>query len=289
VATDKARPPLTVVLPLREGWTDDLEPLVDALMPQARRTGAEVLAVGPLDDPGIEGVRVMRVDDDNIYRLRLAGLQAARGDVVAIGEDHAVPRPDWCEAVIRAHAEHPEAAAVAGCLHNATRATVAGRANFLAFAALCAPPEPDLHRPPPASALSFKRTALAGLDDHLGRFEAEVIPRLFESGAMAVDPRVVVDHHQDHGVPWSVRNAFHSARASYGYASRPTRRERLQVARWSVANWPGRLVREARRAAAREARGAVDFLAVAAIAVAAGVGGAVGSLAGPGRSPSRVA
>jgi hypothetical protein len=289
VATDQARPPLTVVLPLREGWTAELDPLADALMPQARRAGAEVLAVGPIDDPGIEGVRVLRIDDDNIYRLRLLGLQAARGDVVAIGEDHAVPRPGWCEAVIHAHAEHPGAAAVVGCLHNATRATVAGRANFLAFAALCAPPEPDLHRPPPASALSFKRAALAGLDGRLGRFEAEVIPELFESGEMAVDARVVVDHHQDHGVLWSVINAFHSARASYGYAARGARRERLRVARWSVANWPVRLVREARRAAAREARGAIDFVAVAAIAVAAGLGGAVGLLAGPGRSPSRVA
>ena len=121
--------------------------------------------------------------------------------------------------MIRAHAEHPEAAAVAGCLVNATDATVVGRANFLAFAAAWQPPMPTLPggRPPPASALSFKRDALEGIGSHEpGWLEGELIPSLFEEGLMAADDRIVVDHHQDHGGLWSLVNGFHSARCSYG-------------------------------------------------------------------------
>src|SRR5262249_45304077 len=144
----------------------------------------------------------------------------ARGAIVAIGEDHAVPRPGWCEAVIRAHAERPEAPAIVGCLVNATDATVAGHANFLAFAAPWQPPMPTLppKRPPPSSTLSLKRSALEGIEDEApGWFEAGLLPALFEEGRLVADDRIVVDHHQDHGGLWSVVNAFHSARSSYGF------------------------------------------------------------------------
>jgi hypothetical protein len=280
--------PLTVVIAVREGL-DEIEPVLAQLVPQLRETGAEAVVVGRASGPAPAGVRVVTVDDDNIYRLRLLGLQAARGEVAAVGEDHAVPRPGWCAAVIRAHAEQPEAPAIAGCLVNATDRTVSGRGNFLAFAAPYAPPMPALPalRPPPISALSFKRAALSGVGE-IGEIEADLIPRLFAEGRMGSDDRIVLDHYQDHGSLWAVRNSFHSARSSYGYAAAgDDRAQRLATARWSLANWPRRLFREARESDGAAARR--DLALVACVATAAGVGGAMGALAGPGRSPERVA
>ena len=40
----------------------------------------------------------------------------ARGEVVAFTEDHCEPAPDWCERIIAAHAEHPDADAVGGAM-----------------------------------------------------------------------------------------------------------------------------------------------------------------------------
>jgi hypothetical protein len=279
-------PPLSVILPLRSGL-EEIRPVLEALIPQALETGTEVIAVGPVSASPGEPVRVVTVLDPDLYRLRLAGLEAARGDVVAMGEDHAVPRSDWCAAVIRAHQERPEVQCVIGALANATDQTLNGRANFLSFAAPFEPPLRALpDRPPPTSAVTIKRGALSESLGRPGHFESILFPRLFEAGQVEADNRIVIDHYQDHGLGWSIVNAFHSARGSYGYATRELSvSERLGQARWSITNWPRRLFGEARLASTKK----LDLTMVALMTTAAGVGGAVGSLMGPGRSPRKVA
>jgi hypothetical protein len=289
-----SRPPLSVVFPAREGYGEVAE-VVALALPLAQRVGAERIVVGDVAGAAVpdERIRLVQLASTDILALRRRGVEEAEGEVVAIGEDHAMPRPDWCDAVIRAHAEHPEADAVAGCLVNATDATLAGRANFLAFAAPWQPPMPALPpgRPPPSSALSFKREALEPIrTEATGWLEAGLIPSLFAAGKMAADERIVVDHHQDHGSFWSVRNAYDSARASYGYERgnlSPERRR--EVARWALANIPGRLRREARAGLQGEQMRASERLLVALIGLAAGIGAAAGLLRGPGVSGDRVA
>jgi hypothetical protein len=152
------------------------------------------------------------------------------------------------------------------------------------------PSTPDL-RPPPASALSLKRTALEGIATRSpGWFEAELLPELLAEGEMVADDRVVVDHYQDHGALWAVCNAFHGSRAAYGYL-----REQLdsgarrRVARWTVDGIPRRVRRQARAATAPAGMGALESALVTTIGVANGLGGTVGTLFGPGRSADRVA
>jgi hypothetical protein len=281
------RPPLSVVIPTREDL-DELQPVLAALEEQAVRTGTEVLVVGRVKARAPDWVRVLEVQDDDIFRLRMLGLREARGEVVAIGEDHAVPRQDWCEAIVRAHSEHPEVPCLVGSMRNGTAATVGGRSNFIAFAAPFEAPMPTLRarRPPPSSIVSVKASALETAREHPGYFEATLIPRLFDERRMVADERILIDHYQDHGVRWAVANAFHSARASYGAASVGLDRgARARTARWSLVNWPWRILGEARTAT----RSRTDLAAVAAIALAAATGAASGSLVGPGRSPARVA
>ena len=171
---------------------------------------------GPPVPPAPDWVRRIPEEDKDMMRLRLRGIHESTGDVVAIGEDHAVPRPDWCQALIRAHAEHPDALAVAGALVNATDATAVGRANFRWFASPWQPPLEPLYqeRPPPTSAISFKRDALFGLSE-VGDLEGAVMPRLCWAGRIAGDGRIVADHFQDHGLRWSVGNGYHGGRSTY--------------------------------------------------------------------------
>jgi len=144
--------------------------------------------------------------------------------------------------------------------------------------------------PPPVSTLSFKREALTELTDTPGALESELIPRLFAEGRMVADDRVVVGHHQDFGVVWSIWNAFASARSGYGYArSQLDPLERRRVARWVLAHMTRQLWRDSRDAGGRSRRLRRDVPFIAVIQTAAVVGAVFGILAGPGRGPRRVA
>jgi hypothetical protein len=289
------RPPLSVVIPVREGLAE-IAPVLEALLPPAEALGVEVLVVGEFEPDAVAPsavVRLIPLPVADMLALRRRALGEAEGEVVAVGEDHAVPRADWCEAVIRAHAEQRAALAVVGCLVNATASTLAGRANFRAFASPWQPPMPELpgNRPPPSSTLSFKRAALAGIESRLpGWFEADLIPSLFGEGKMVADDRIAVDHFQDHGSLWSIRNSYDSARSSYGYEhgklDRPGRR---RLARWTIAGIPRGLRAEAREAMNGARMPLSEAGLISLIAIAAGVGGTAGTLFGPGRSAERVA
>src|SRR4051812_49782617 len=56
----------------------------------------------------------------SVFQLRRAAYRAARGDVVAITEDHCYVEPDWVERILAAHRRHPNAAAVGGAVLNNT-------------------------------------------------------------------------------------------------------------------------------------------------------------------------
>jgi len=280
------RPPLSVVVTAREGLPE-VAGLLEAAAPRAREIGAEVVVAGgpPGEDPPA-AVRHIPLADENMLRLRAVGIAEARGELIAIGEDHAFPRPEWWEAVIRAHAENPDAAGVVGCLVNATAETVAGRGNFLAFAALWQPPMPELptDRPPPMSAMSFKRWAVEDVDGVPGKLESLLVPAMFERGELVADERIVVDHYQDHGLAWSVRNGFHNSRCSYGYLGRAVgAKRRRETARWLLANRTRRTVAEAR---SNGSPGRVEMALVRLIGMAGTAGGIVGTFRGPGRSPA---
>jgi hypothetical protein len=289
------RPPLSVVIPVREGLAE-IAPVLETLLPAAEAVGAEIMVVGALEahaKPPAEPVQLIDLPVADMQVLRRQALAQATGEVVAVGEDHAVPRADWCQAVLRAHAEHPEAMAIAGCLVNATAATLAGRANFRAFASPWQPPMPRLppRRPPPSSALTFKRAALAGIESEPpGWFEAGLIPALFAAGQIVADQRIVVDHFQDHGSLWSIRNSYDSARSSYGYERyRLDPASRRRLARWTIGGIPRGLVAEVREAADGTPTPALEAGLISLIAIAAGIGGTAGALLGSGRSADRVA
>jgi hypothetical protein len=281
-------PPLSVIVPTR-GGVEKIQPVLDALRPQVEATGAEVVVVGgPPEPPAPDWVRRVPETDQDMLRLRLRGIHESTGDVVAIGEDHAVPRPDWCEAVIRAHEEHADALAVAGSLVNGTDATALGRAHFRSFASPWQPPLEPFYaeRPPPASAVTLKREALIGLDQ-VGDLEGSVLPRLCWSGQIAADERIVVDHFQDHGLRWTLANGYHNGRSTYGWRRpRMSRRDRRLALRQLFPNVVVRPIREAR--AWGPAAPVGETVMVAMIATATAIGCLAGILAGRGRSPERV-
>ena len=292
-APSSDRPPLSVVIATR-GLLSDMRYVLDALLPQLREVGGEAVVVAGHDHeaPAMPNLRwIGAPGEKNLLRLRVIGLEAARGAVIATGEDHAVPNRDWCVAILRAHQENPDAAAVAGCVINGTASRVSANANFLSYAAPYMPPMVTLPGvPPPYTVLSFKRDALAQLGDQPGTLEAQLIPELFASGAMVADDRIVISHYQDLNLVQSIDNVYCAARCSYGYAlAGADRARRREVARWILKNVPRIHLGAARTRVPAGARGwpLLGYLRVL-VAITA-IGGAVGALFGPGHTPDRTA
>jgi hypothetical protein len=285
--------PLTVVIATRERAAA-LESVLAALTPQLRASGADAVVVCGSREAAPEGldpaVTWIATEGRNLLELRQIGIELARGFVLAFGEDHAVPEPGWVDAILRAHREHPYAAMVVGCLVNATDVTVAGRANFFAFAAPFTPPMKTLPgRPPPLSTVSIKQRELEFPFANPGDIESKLLPKLIEEGGAVCDDRIVARHYQDHGVRWSVVNAFVNARANYGYAhERVSRSSRNEVLRWICSTLLARQISEV-WAGRSKMRSPLDFAFGVVLSVATTLGALVGTVNGPGRAAERSA
>ena len=101
--------------------------LLAAIRPDAEAAGAEIVVADGSARRTADGdevgpaVRWIKAEGASVFELFAIALRAARGDVVALTEDHAIPRPGWIPAVLRAHAEHPEAAAMVAPSRTARR------------------------------------------------------------------------------------------------------------------------------------------------------------------------
>ena len=100
--------------------------------------------------------RVVHYPGADVFELRAASVAHARGDVVAILEDHNYPLDDFSARVLAAFDEHPDADGVVGTATNGALG-VLDRASFLlTWGPFLAPmPEVTLDRsPPPGSSRS---------------------------------------------------------------------------------------------------------------------------------------
>lgn len=279
-------PRLSLALGTLHSW-HDLAAHLNAMVERLRDIDGELVIASDKAGDGVPAeIRWIVAPGLSLLALRELAVREATGEIIAVGEDHAAPGPLWCEAVLRAHSENPDTAVLVGSITNGTATTVAGRANFLAFAAAWTPgrhlrtPE----RPPPISTCSFKRDAVKDLANLPGALEARLLTEFFLAGRMVLDPRIRVDHFQDHGLIWAVRNSFVNARTAYGCARLLGETNgRLSQATWILRHVPKRQWREAFDRPGLAYRRPIDALAVAVLVAVTGLGGAVGTLLGPGR------
>jgi GT2 family glycosyltransferase len=99
---------------------------LDSLRPQCARLGAELILARAAREPtaalaGIAtGCRIVPAPADaDVPRLRGAGLAQARGEWVALTEDHCIADPGWLDALVMAG--DPEIQVLGGTMGNAKR------------------------------------------------------------------------------------------------------------------------------------------------------------------------
>ena len=105
-------PDLSVILVTDES-VGSLRNTVRALAAQTVRERLELIFVCPsktslgmagIDLTGFESVRVIELGEmKTTSAARVAAIGMARAPVVALGEDHAFPEPEWAEALLKAH------------------------------------------------------------------------------------------------------------------------------------------------------------------------------------------
>lgn len=296
------RPQLSVVVGTREGWPY-VQTLAETLLREAEGLNVEILFVDgsglPVPDLAEADPRLrwIQLEDQSVFRLFARGLHEARGEVVATTEDHALPRAGWCAAILRAHADHPEASAIGGTIENGSTDRLLDWASYFITQGPHMGPLGDREVAVTTNEadVSFKLSAIQGFDEHHGLGFMAILHtrRLGQTGrVLRVDDRIMVDHFQSIGFRATSAIHFHNGRSISGF-----RRSRgmargdwlrivfaLVLPVWRI----GRVVRVG-WAKGRQRRRLVASIPLATyLEYCQAAGHFVGYLAGPGNSPQHL-
>ena len=289
-ATSPPSSSLTVLVPTTKPWPHAAG-VVDRLVDQVAAVGGEVLVVAG-DPRGIPAdpdprVRWLAVPGGDVFALRSAGMAAARGDAIALLEDHTFAPPGWAAAVVGALDEHPEADGVVGVVSNGAPSLLDRASFLLTWAPLLAPmAEVPPDRSPPPGALTLRRRALPDGAPAAGDVEYVVACRLRDEGRLVADDRIRLTHIQHLGLRAFVLQ-YHAGRGFTGGLCRLPGTSRRHLARQAL-RMPVLLVRQTDRGVRRAdawPRSLRELAVVGAYATCNAAGQVVGVLTGsPGRA-----
>lgn len=213
--------PLSAIAATTQPWPE-VRPLLDSLRTQIDAVGGEIV----LGDGSVDGLpadvrgahprlRVLHRPGASVFQLRAACVAASHGAIVAITEDHCVVAPDWCDRILAAHREHPDAAAIGGAVENGATATTIDWASFFLVNGASMPPVRDGVRRAIAlqANVSYKRAALSADAHELGMMEWLLNEDLHRRGAvLRSDGRILVAHVQSLGVAATCRIHYDDGR-----------------------------------------------------------------------------
>lgn len=217
----EASPSLSVVIVSRDPWPA-LHRSLDVLHSQIITVGGEIIvgvsdrrAVPPDADRLYPAVTWLEERGASVFRLRALALSRCRGEIVAFTEDHAWVESDWCQTVLDAHAQHPEAAAIGGVVENeATRTLKDWVGFFVASGPFMRPICNGANGTISLQAnVSYKRHALPMKLPELGLMAMTLHQELRERGAKLVaDDRLVAYHIQELTLGGHSAGHFHNGR-----------------------------------------------------------------------------
>jgi glycosyl transferase family 2 len=284
------RSPLSIVLATTDPWPD-LANCLEVLEPQVAAVGGEIIvgdghgqAVDAVRAGVPDRVRIVRMPGASVFDLRARAVEIARGEIIAITEDHCLVGPDWCEQVLAMFSLHPDVMVVSGPVLNGSRNHLIDWANYLHTFGSFFPPfkEGHRHRGPSIANLAFRRNALPSGSVPPGRMEFELFPRLFREGRCRVHNGMTVTHVQSHGFWKTFRSHFDNGRSTTGLRPVPfsERQRAWRLFRTAVRTMGG----------GPEIRATIraSLPLVFVLSCCHAFGEIVGILAGPGRSPARL-
>ena len=273
-----------------------------ALAAQDGEHDLEVVVVDACRDGSADHIRqhhpeVVHVPIDRrlgIPEMRAIGLDHATGDVIAVIEDHTMPRPNWLDAIEAGLATGVDA--VGGPVENGCTERLVDRAVFLTeYSGMMEPMEPGEGPGLAGNNVAYRRALFDAVDREtlVNDWEYFVQQEMLDYGARFLRlPEMVVDHKKEFGFGYFLSQRYHYSRS---FAAMRRRRlsagRRLMYALASPALVPLMLARIGQqvRAKGREQRTFLASLPLLAPFMASYAAGEfVGYLFGPGRSLERV-
>lgn len=295
------RLPLSVVIASTQPWPE-VRPCLDSLHSQAQTVGAEIIladgsgqALPDTPAPLYPGVIRLKAPGASVFQLRALAMAQARGEIIAVTEDHSVVRPGWCERILKAHKDHPAAAAIGGAVENGATASLVDWAGFFInngrfmLPIRCGESE---HISLQAN-ISYKRRALPDSFPEYGMVEYLHNRTLRDQGEKLVaDDQIVVEHVQSLSFLGTCTINFHNGRSVAGFQlQRMQPHERLlQLFRCFMvpAIRFGKTLEVVLEKHRRTGRLLASLPIIACILCCAAAGEFTGFLLGPGRSPCRL-
>ena len=173
-------PEMEVIVPHQPGFTGINE------------LGKEFPAVHFLEICGLRRYTGRAGSREHHNELRARGVAAARGEIIALTEDHAVADPEWCSNIVEAHRK--PVAAVGGAIENAAPGLLNWAVYFREFGQYQNPIREKEAFDPSDVNVSYKRSALAAVRDAwIDTFEERTVHwAIRESGRrIGFSPRVI--------------------------------------------------------------------------------------------------
>jgi hypothetical protein len=234
--------PITALIATIRGWPQCRE-AVRLIADQVFPVGGEFVVVDasrnppPTDDEMTQmGGRInwISMPGKSVFQLRRAAYRAARGDVVAITEDHCYVEPDWVERILAAHQRYPNAAAVGGAVLNNTDEKLVDWAAFFLTQGPFMPPVGSgvAERISGPANVSYKRYILdrLGGDEENGVIDFLELPDALEGEELVADDSIRVRHNQSQGLLGTSLAEFDNGRTIAGYRRRQmTRGDWLRI------------------------------------------------------------
>lgn len=296
------RPPLSIVVATTKPWPE-IRACLDSLFEQAQKVGAEILVADGhgrgLPEMGKEsykGVMWLKDMGASVFNLRKLGMSHARGEIIAITEDHCRVAPDWCERIMQVHKDYPDAVAVGGEVENGATTSLIDWANFfLVFAPFVSPiRNGPSERICLQANISYKRRVVPRMASQLGVMEMLFTRQLrLEGEVLIADDRLLVFHVQSHGFWGTFAAHFHNGRSIAGFRLEELGSVGRMLRLGSTAILPSYLLWSTLKALVGKHRllgkifASLPLLGILVCCHAAGE--FVGYIAGPGRSPQRLA
>lgn len=226
------RPKISVIIASVSGRAC-LSECLESLERQTLRDQAEVIVANSCGIGianllrGYSGVRLLSFDQrKTIPELLAVAMKHARGDIIAVTEDHCLAEHHWYERILAAHQEHH--GAIGGAVENGRADTVLDWAEFLCEYYECMSPVPKGEVGEiPGNNASYPREFLAYWQDllELGYWGWFLHQRLREKGVRFYsDPSIVVVHKISFGFADFLSQRFHFSRS---FAAQRTRRSSL--------------------------------------------------------------
>jgi hypothetical protein len=208
------------------GW-GLIQPYVESLEVAAAAVQGEVVVVDssgqppPPDGSLAPSTRWLTQPRGSVYSVRALMLDACRGDIICLTEDHCRVEPDWAVRLRDLHHQYPEALAIGGPVDNSAVDKAIDWASFFVVQPELVPPVKAEPRGRLGHAnVSYKRAALEGAEEISGLGMLESLTQRSLSappGAMRMDPSPLVWHDQARPAGYVLRQNFHAGRTYGGF------------------------------------------------------------------------